>query len=398
MRLPSYRRHSSGQARITLNGKDFLLGEFNSKESRRQYNKILAEYISGGKSSSFGVAPSELTILELLASYRKYLKKYHGSGPESELHRFEPVFKALKSLYAPEVAIGFGPKEYKATRAHLSLPQVRTLKDKTKVTRTRSRTYVNSLMKRVRRIFRWASSEGLLPASVFQALKTVDPIKLGRTDLPELEAVKPIDSATIEATIAHLPKVVADMVKFQLLTGARPGEVCSVTPGMIDRTNEVWEIHFSRHKTAWRGKSRTVYVGPQAQLILMPYLLRASDAYCFSPIEADRQRREARHAARTTPLSCGNRPGTHVAKKPLRTPGERYATRSYGRAVSYAAKRAGLPVWGPNRLRHSLATNIRQAEGLEAAAVILGHSEVGVTQVYAEADRVKAIEVVRRLG
>jgi len=398
MRLPSYRKHSSGAARVTISGKDYLLGEYGSPESKRKFNKLLAEYISGGRSSSFGVAPTELTILELLASYKKYLKKYHGSGESSELHRFEPVLKGLKNVYGPEPAIGFGPKEYKALRAHLSLPQVRVLLDKTKVTRTRSRTYVNSLMKRVRRLFRWAASEGLLPSSVFESLRTVDCLKVGRTELPELESVKPIDAATVEATIVHLPEVVADMVRFQLLTGARPGEICTIRPVMVIRTDDVWEIHFSRHKTAWRGKSRIVYVGPQAQMILKPYLLRGEDSCCFSPIEADKQRREAKHAARTTALRCGNRPGSNVVRKPRKAPGECSDTGSYAGAIGYACQRAGIKTWGPTRLRHSLATSVRKSDGLEAAAVILGHSEVGVTQIYAEADRAKAIEVVRRIG
>lgn len=37
MRLPSYRRHTSGQARITINGKDHLLGPYGSDESKGAY-------------------------------------------------------------------------------------------------------------------------------------------------------------------------------------------------------------------------------------------------------------------------------------------------------------------------------------------------------------------------
>lgn len=48
MRLPSYRRHSSGQARVTISGRDYLLGPHGTAESKRQYNKLIAEYIAGG--------------------------------------------------------------------------------------------------------------------------------------------------------------------------------------------------------------------------------------------------------------------------------------------------------------------------------------------------------------
>ena len=97
------------------------------------------------------------------------------------------------------------------------------------------------------------------------------------------------------------------MVKFQRLTGARPGEVCAITPAKVDRSNAVWEIRIMEHKTAHKGKSRTVYVGPQAQAILLPYSLRGADKSCFSPIEAEKQRNEARHARRLTPPSYGKR-------------------------------------------------------------------------------------------
>ena len=57
-----------------------------------------------------------------------------------------------------------------------------------------------------------------------------------------------------------------------------------------------------------------------------------------------------------------------------------------------------LPNWHPNQLRHSAATMIRKEFGLEAAQVILGHSRADVTQVYAERDNAKALEVIRKIG
>ncbi len=40
MRLPSYRKHSSGQARVSLNGRDYLLGTYGTKESKQKYNRL----------------------------------------------------------------------------------------------------------------------------------------------------------------------------------------------------------------------------------------------------------------------------------------------------------------------------------------------------------------------
>ena len=54
--------------------------------------------------------------------------------------------------------------------------------------------------------------------------------------------------------------------------------------------------------------------------------------------------------------------------------------------------------WSPNRLRHSAGTEIRKHYGLEAAQVILGHASADVTQVYAERDLQKAVEIMREVG
>jgi hypothetical protein len=46
-RIPKYRRHSSGQARVTLDGKDHLLGAYNSAQSKEAYRRLIAEWAAG---------------------------------------------------------------------------------------------------------------------------------------------------------------------------------------------------------------------------------------------------------------------------------------------------------------------------------------------------------------
>jgi integrase len=141
-----------------------------------------------------------------------------------------------------------------------------------------------------------------------------------------------------------------------------------------------------------------VFIGAKGQQILLPYLLRAADAYCFSPREAESKRRAATHEARKTPLSCGNRPGTNRKAKPRRTPGEKYDRNSYGRAIRRAAVTAGIGAWSPHRLRHTFATEVRKSYGLEAVQVCLGHSKADVSQIYAERDYALAARVAREVG
>jgi integrase len=188
------------------------------------------------------------------------------------------------------------------------------------------------------------------------------------------------------------------MIEVQLLLGCRPGELVRFTPNMIQRSRDVWEIKLSEHKTSYKDRERIIFVGPKAQEILKRYLLRGGDVPLFSPKEAMNQHRASKHAHRKTPLSCGNRPGSNVKAKPKKGAGLAYTTQSYSKAISRAAKRGGVAHWSANQLRHTRATEIRSQFGLEATAAILGHAEVGVTQVYAEADIRRAIEVARLTG
>lgn len=216
--------------------------------------------------------------------------------------------------------------------------------------------------------------------------------------MKEAKPITCVDTSLVDSTLPHLTQVLADMIRFQRLTGCRPGEVCKIKPGMVDRSADVWSIELAEHKTAYRGNQRFIFVGAKAQAVLTPYLLRSADSHCFSPVESERLRRQLQHEARKTPLSGGNRPGSNIARKPRQQPGECYTTGSYAKAIRYACVRAKLTIWSPNQLRHNAATAIRKQFGLEAAQVTLGHSGADVTQVYAEADRSKAIEVARMIG
>lgn len=419
-KLPSYRRHSSGNARVTINGKDFYLGPFGSKESKQRYNALMAEWLATGEAESFRVAPQQLTMAELMVDYLAFCKRHYGGASASEYGNVKQAVRAVAKLYRNAKAAEFGPTQFKAVRQMLidsectrRKPLRRTKaakrKAKPKVNDTPkprpklSRSYINGLMKRVCRMFRWAASEGKLPASTYETLRLIPSLLQGRTEAREAAAIQPVDESLALATIEHCSPVVGDMIRVQLLTGMRPGEVCALTPGGIDRKGDVWTATLKHHKTSHRGKARTIYFGPTAQQVLMPYLLRDEDDSLFSPAEAIAKLRSKRTEQRTTPLNQGNRTGYGKKSrtgetKAKRQAGTRYNTNSYYRAVAYATQKGKLEHWHPNQLRHTAATKIRTEFGLDAAAAMLGHARVDVTQVYAELDCQKAIEAARKIG
>ena len=207
----------------------------------------------------------------------------------------------------------------------------------------------------------------------YQQLMTLDRLKKGRCKAPEGQKVRPLDQDTIDVTLACLSRVVADMVRFQLATGARPAEVCIIRPVDIDQSDpECWVYRPAEHKTDYRDKDRNIAIGPRGQLILKPYLLRTPACYCFNPREA-----------------------TGIRSDEM---GDHYSTISYRRAINRACDKAGIPRWSPNRLRHTRGTEVRHAFGLEAAQAALGHSNAKVTEVYAERDLELAKKVAKLTG
>ena len=403
--IPTYRKHRSGQARVTINGRDYYLGLHGTKASKQKYDRLIAEYLVSGRSPTFGATSDQIVIASVMNAYRIHAKQYYGLGPSSEWHRIKQAYKPLKALYASLNASEFGPNEFKAVRQSM-------------VDAGRSRSGTNAQMKRILRMFKWAASEGMLAASVYETLRLIPSLKRNRTEARETDPVRPVDPEIVEQTIAHMTPIVADMVRVQLLIGCRPAEVCKLTSAMIDRSGEVWIARLDEHKTAHHERERNLYIGPRAQKILMPYLLRGEHQNLFRPCDAVKQRRDQASANLTTPLSCGNRPGKRSGglkgRKARRQPSESYDTAAYRRAIHYACDRAFPPEselkgealrqwrsdhrWSPNRLRHTRGTEVRNKFGLEHAQVYLGHAAADVTQVYAERDQAKAVEVARKIG
>ncbi len=402
---PSYLLHkATGQARVVINDKTHYLGQHGTKESHNRYDRLIQEWLASGRSGAFG-GVEKLTIVELLAEYCEYAGRYYGTGPKGELKNVLHAIKQLRDLYGTLPASEFGPAEFKTVREQMVKADL-------------SRGVINDRMKRICRIFRWAATEAMLQASVYETLRLIPGLKRGRTAAREAPPVLPVDEALVSATCKHLPPVLADMVRCQLLIGCRPGEICKLTPKMIDRTGEVWVAELGEHKTAHHGHTRHLYIGPQAQLIITPYLLRDENEHLFRPCDSEHKRRSKLSAERVTPLNQGNRAGynqrTRKQLERLSKPGDCYTTISYRQAVGRAALKANpIPkgsskevakawrakyTWSPNQLRHTRGTIVRRQFGLEGAQVILGHAAADVTQIYAERDSEKAIAIQLKTG
>jgi integrase len=402
VRVPKYRLHKpSGRAVVTLGHRVVYLGKHGTADSRREYKRLTGEWMA-----SAGNMPSpqnDTTVAELCAGYLKYAQSYYRKDgkPTGSMTRVKIVLRLLNSLYGRTFAKDFGPLALQSLQFQLAGSE-------------KSRTYTNHLIDQVRRVFRWGVSRELIPPSVDQALQTVPGLRKGRTVAREPAPVLPVSMTVVEATMPFLPPVVVDMVKLQLLCGCRPGEICQLRPCDLDRTKETWAFRPQSHKTQHHGRDRVIFLGPQAREILTPYLLRDPQAYCFTPEDSERKRRQAAHEKRRVPVSYGNIPGSNCVAKPKRKAGLQFNTNSYSNCIRRASDRADaaahkadpkackkkrlVPRWTPNMLRHAKASEIRKLYGLEGAQVVLGHAHARVSEVYAERDLDKAESIMARIG
>jgi integrase len=357
-RIPKYRRHkASGQAVVTLAGGDHYLGKYNSKASKVKYKRLVGEWLVRG--FQVGDNSDDLTIAELIVGFLKYARsRYVKDGqPTSELDEYRQALRPLRELYGDTLAAAFGPLALKNIRQGM-------------VDRGLSRGVVNHRIGRIRHMFKWAASDELLPIDCFDRLAVVEGLRNGQTTAPESAPILPVADEIVLATLPFLPATVAAMVQFQRYTGCRPGEVCIIRPGDIDRTAEIWTYRPASHKTEHHGLDRLIFIGPMAQAVLLPYLVRGDGDYCFVPAQSMRQVNAKRRANRKSPMTPSQK-----RRRPKRTPrralGGRYTTDSYRRAIERAvmlanrsaarqAPKAGteakiIPRWYPIQLFQSFA-------------------------------------------
>jgi integrase len=127
-----------------------------------------------------------------------------------------------------------------------------------------ARVTVNNNVARIKRMVRWGVENELVPVAVHQALMTVAGLRKGRSTARESKPVPPVEDAVVDATLPFLSAPVQAMVRLQRLTGCRPGEICLVRPGDVDRSAEVWCYRPATHKLEHRDLERRIYLGPRA--------------------------------------------------------------------------------------------------------------------------------------
>jgi integrase len=349
---------------VTLNGVDVYLGRHGTAESRAEYDRVVAAWLGRGRR-----APADESQVVML---KEVILGYFGDCerklPQVEVDKVRDALKVVRRLFGERPAAGFNAMAYAAVRDELVGAGLC-------ITTIRCRLFV------IKRMLAWGVIRQLVSDNVLNVIKAyekIEPLKVGRSNVKAPKQVKPVSEEHIRAVLPHVPPTVTAMLMVQFYSGARPGEICRLTTGQVDRSGDVWVYRPTRHKTAHLGKRRAVHFGPQAQAILSPWLRPdAPDVPVFRP-------------------EVGYR-SAHRLNRPRKFQ-DTYNKNTYAQAVVRGCERAGVPTFRPNRVRHTAATRVRKAFGLEAAQNVLGHERANVTEIYAEREDEQAARVAKELG
>ncbi len=287
--LRKRRSPSSGKvlAFAKFNGKTISFGTW-GPEADRRFDEFKAEWLANGREipTKETVGLEELLMIQrLIDRYLRHLVDKHDSGwIENNYDRIAQAFVPLGECFGALAARDFTP---------LRLQDVRT----TMIDAGRlCRSEINRRVREIRRGFRWAVANELIPADVWHGLSAVDGLRAGEfgtRDNPGREAVA---EEVVWATLPHLSRQVGGLVELMWWTGARPSELFGMTPSSIDRSEETWTMRLAEHKTARKGRRREIVFGPQARAVLRRFLDRVPeprpDRPLFSPRDAVEEKNE----------------------------------------------------------------------------------------------------------
>ena len=384
-----------GRAYSRHKGNRYYFGKWGTAEAHKKYKRFCAKLILGepiatpekaghnvGNDGANVKKTGGMLVVELTV---EFLKHHTPRLHKTHIMHFKSAVGYLVELYGSMPVNDFSPKKLRAVRDLM-------------VRRGRlCRKMVNSFTTRLVRIFTWGCEEEWVNPSVAGALKMVRHLPENEPGTFDHDEREPVPLDIIRRTLPFLIPTVATMVMLQYLTGMRPGEVCRMTVGSINRSrgNGLWYYDLEHHKTKKHMGKKVIPLGKVAQELLEPFLAgkKASDAV-FSPKMAMQEKRDRQRAERKTPLSPSQKArDKKSADNPASRVGNFYDRNSYRKAIEYAITKGNkslpdgqkIPKWFPYLLRNATATDLEEEHGLDAAQAQLGHKKADMTRRYSKA-------------
>ena len=204
--IPSYLLYKvagrEAQARVRIDGKDILLGPYGSEESCIKYGTLISQAAGGLSVDPLAnrvtnrvtdSGDTGLLVAELLLAFKRHADVYYSKDGKktAEVDCLNSAMRPVRELFAMLPAKDFSPLNLKAVQQKY-------------VAAGWSRGFVNASANRIRRIWKWGVSEGLVPVATWQALQSVSGLKIGHTVAPDRKRREAVSDERLEAVRPHL--------------------------------------------------------------------------------------------------------------------------------------------------------------------------------------------------
>jgi integrase len=391
-KIPKLGRHSSGQARVTLDGKVHYCGPWGTAAAHARYLELVRAWQDRGEvpaARAPNPAQARVRLGDLLRSFLDHVDatgRYRKNGePTTQRAEFVNVIDSL-TAFAGKVPV------VRMTEATLV-----AWRDQLERNRVLTRTGINRKVGKVVQMLRWGRARGLVPKVVWADVSAIEPLRRGEVgDRPEHgRPRRAVTLDEVEQVAAHCAPQVGDMLRVQALCGMRPGEILQMRWSDISKeplegdTTGAWLYVVPSAKTRHHGHV-TRYVLPRASQEILARYPAVPLAHIFSPAAAMAERRERRRAARRSKLTPSQRQRDQNAKRDY---ADTWDTHEYRRHVTRACEKAGVQTFTPHEVRHGFVTWAANALSLGAAAAAANHRSVTTTQRYVHVKATDAITV-----
>ena len=430
-------------------GKRKLRTKYFSRGHELHSSESLAEFDQWRKRMIDGLTPHtghielEYTVEELCRSWLDYRRE--TSPDYGHDKRVAVVLEAYKNYKTNDF------------RSSIMLAIRDSMRRDAEVRGHRNRDTVNRYVRDAISIFAWGSMRDFVKAEVIASLREIKP--LTRRESPGLRGRKTVyacEQTSVEQLIAVANPTLATMLTLQLETGMRPKELRLMQWEDIDQSGPLWvyvpKSHKNRHREESRREKnqRAIYLNRRAQEVLWHYhasqrpdplnkfLFTVRESSAFNLLDRHRSKypqeviellqritRQKNRRYGTRALSVHpdvytyamaaeelgmkeetvrtwtkKRPWEMTLSKafqntPLKGPHE-FTKDKYHHAINRLAKQAGLEGFSAYQIRHLKAEQLDQQFGREAAAAVLGHSNISTTAIYAKRNHELAREIQSR--
>jgi integrase len=249
-RIPQLRRHKTHQrAYVSYDGgrKQKYFGQAGDWPDprknapihvRAEFDEWRQCYLAHGRTVPTEQADG-LTINQVILAYHKHAEVYYqparGITETCELDNIRYALKPLKELFGSTEATEFGAKSFKLVRQSM-------------IDRRWTRRHINACCNKIIRMFRWATEEELLSAEVWYRLKSVKVLRDNAPGVQDKPLPEGVPEKYVKAALPFMTPPVAAMVRLQLLSGMRPGEVVRICGCDLKMSED--------HKTAWNAPKK----------------------------------------------------------------------------------------------------------------------------------------------